>query len=144
MRFTADKCSVHGQSILNGISRRAPAIVLLTLFAALAADWLDAPVALPRGLAILVGSLALVLLAASGRRRLGGNQDPVSDNSKSWIAYELEGQGMPPGFYALGFFVIVTIVLTGMQSPYSLPAWAALCLGIAWGRANASYPIDDE
>lgn len=118
--------------------------MLLTLFAALAADWLDAPVALPRGLAILVGSLALVLLAASGRRRLGGNQDPVSDNSKSWIAYELEGQGMPPGFYALGFFVIVTIVLTGMQSPYSLPAWAALCLGIAWGRANASYPIDDE
>lgn len=135
---------MHAESILDGLSRRAPAIILLTLLAALASDWIDAPPALPKGLAIVVGGLALVLLAVSGRRPAGPRPDPTSESHKSWIAYELAGNGTPPGFYALGFFVIVTIVLTGMQSPYSLPAWAALCLGIAWGRANATYPIDDE
>jgi hypothetical protein len=31
-----------------------------------------------------------------------------------------------------------------MESPYSLPAWAALGLHVAWGMANARYPVDDE
>lgn len=118
--------------------------MLLTLFAALVADWFDAPVALPRALAILVGCLALMLFAAAGRRPLGARDDQASENDKSWLAYELSGKGTPAGFYPLAFFVIVTIVLTGVQSAYALPAWAALCLGIAWGRANASYPVEDE
>jgi len=126
---------------LNVLSRRAPTIVALTLCAALVADWVSAPVWLPKGLAVIVGSLALMLLAMRGRR-FETREDHESD-SDSWIAYELAGKGTPAGFYPLGFFGIVTIVLTGTQSTYSLPAWAAFGLGIAWGLANAQYPIDE-
>lgn len=135
---------MHHDTILDSLSRRAPGIVLLTLFAALLGDWLNVPEALPKGLAILVGALAVVLFAANGRRGLEGRAEPAFDSEKSWIAYELAGKGTPQGFYPLAFFCVVTIVLTGVQSSYSLTAWAALCLAIAWGRANASYPVDDE
>ena len=136
--------AVHGKSILDTLSKRAPSVVLLTLLAALVADWFDAPVALPKALAILVGCLALMLLAAAGRRPVEPFDDQGSQTDKSWLAYELAGKGTPAGFYPLVFFVIVTIVLTGVQTPYALPAWTALCLGIAWGRANASYPVEEE
>jgi hypothetical protein len=130
--------------MLDELSRRAPAIVAFTLAAALVADWLDAPPGLAKGLAVIVGCSALVLLAARGRRQFSAKDDLGSDSDTSWIAYELAGKGTPPGFYVLGFFGIVTIVLTGVQSPYSLPAWSALGLDIAWGMANARYPVDDE
>jgi hypothetical protein len=132
---------VRRSAISDGLSKRVPAIAAFTLCAALVADWVSAPVWLPRGLAVIVGGLALMVLAARGRR-YEASEDPDSD--RSWIAYELAGKGTPAGFYPLGFFAIVTIVLTGTVSPYSLPAWAALGLGIAWGIANAHYPADDE
>ena len=131
-------------SILDELSKRAPTIVAFTLFAALVADWINAPVVLPQGLAIIVGSLALVLLAARGRQQFNAKKTLGFDSDIGWIAYELAGKGTPQGFYVLGFFGVLTIVLTGVQSPYSLPAWAAVVLHIAWGMANARYPLDDE
>jgi hypothetical protein len=144
IRPAADMDSVRRGPILDELSRRAPAIVAFTLFAALLADWLKAPPELAKGLAVIVGCSALVLLAARRRRPFNAKNDLGFDNDASWIAYELAGKGTPPGFYVLGFFGIVTIVLTGVQSPYSLPAWAAVGLDIAWGMANAHYPVDDE
>jgi hypothetical protein len=143
--LTDDKCLVRKSATLDVLSERAPAIVAFTLSAALVSYWINAPVWLPKGLAIIVGSIALLLMAARGRRRhLKTTEDLGFDSNKSWIAYELAGKGTPAGFYPLGFFGVVTIVLTGMQSPYSMPAWAAFALGIAWGLANAHYPVDDE
>ena len=144
IRTAADNCLVSRGSILDELSKRAPTIVAFTLFAALVADWIDAPVVLPQGLAIIVGSLALVLLAARGRRQFNAKKTLGFDSDIGWIAYELAGKGTPQGFYILGFFGVLTIVLTGVQSPYSLPAWAAFVLHIAWGMANARYPLDDE
>jgi hypothetical protein len=136
---------VRRSAILDGLSKRAPAIVVFTLSAALVGEWIGAPAWLPKGLAIVVGSLALLLMAARGRtRQLGTGEGPGFDSNRSWLDYELSGQGTPSGFYSLGFFGVVTIVLTGMQSPYSLPAWAGLGLNIAWGFANARYPVDEE
>jgi hypothetical protein len=140
----ADKRRVRRGAILDALSKRAPAIVAFTLCAALLADWADAPVELPKGVAIIVGSLAVVLLAARGRRPFNARNDPGFDSEISWIAYELSGKGTPPGFYPLAFFATVTIVLTGVQSPFSLPAWAAFGLAFAWGMANARYPVDDD
>ena len=42
------------------------------------------------------------------------------------------------------FNALITVVLTGVQGPYSMPAWAAFGLNLAWGFANARYPVDDE
>jgi hypothetical protein len=139
----SDKCIMRRAAILDELSRRARIIVAFTLLAALLSDWITAPVWLPKGLAIIVGSVALVLLAARGRP-IKAKQSLGFDSEVSWLAYELAGKGTPPGFYLLGFFAVITIVLTGMQSPYSLPAWAAFGLQVAWGRANARYPVDDE
>ena len=143
IRVSADNCLVSRRSVLDELSKRAPTIVAFTLFAALVADWINAPVVLPQGLAIIVGSLALALLAARGRRQVSA-KDLGFDSDIGWIAYELADKGTPQGFYVLGFFGVLTIVLTGVQSPYSLPAWAAFALHIAWGMANARYPLDDE
>jgi hypothetical protein len=131
-------------SVLDELSKRAPSIVGFTFFAALVADWVNAPVGLPKGVAIIVGSLALVLLGTRGRRQFNAKKSLGFDSEISWIAYELAGKGTPQGFYVLGFFGVLTIVLTGMQSPYSMAAWAAFGLHIAWGMANSRYPVDDE
>ena len=64
--------------------------------------------------------------------------------NRHWIAYELAGKGTPPGSYVLGFFGFLTVVLTGFQSPYAMPAWAGLALAIVWGIANREYPTDEE
>ena len=116
-------------------------IVIVTLCAALVSAWSGAPDWLPHWGAIAVGSLALVLLAARRRRDQLGTAE---DESRDWIAYELAGKGSPQGFYPLAFFGIVTIVLTGIQSPPSKLAWAGFCLGIVWGIVNADYPADEE
>ncbi|HKC01669.1 MAG TPA: hypothetical protein VKC17_00015 [Sphingomicrobium sp.] len=113
--------------------------------AALLGAWSEAPVWLANGLAITVAFLALALLAARGRR----NQFKTTEELgfmriRDWIAYELAGKGSPPGSYVLGFFGILTIVLTGFQTPYAMLAWAGLLLSVVWGIVNARYPADDS
>lgn len=131
--------------IFGELSRRTPAIVTITLFIALVGYWADAPLWLPYGLAIIVGSLALVLMAARDRRAQVKTEEELGSNSSaSWIAHELAGKGSPSGSYLLAFFSLVTIMLTGFQGPYALPGWAGLALGAAWGITNARYPTDER
>lgn len=119
-------------------------IVAFTLCAALLGAWIDAPVWLANGLAIIVGILALALLASRGRRNEFKTAEELgTTRGGDWIAYELAGKGSPPGFYVLGFFGIVTIVLTDFQTPYAMLAWAGLFLGVVWGIVNARYPADE-
>jgi hypothetical protein len=120
-------------------------IVIGTLSAALVGYWTDAPLWLPYGLAIIVGSLALVLIAARDRRQPLKTEDELDSSSDgNWIAQELSGKGSPPGFYVLEFFGLVTIVLTSFDGPYAMPAWAGLALGAAWGIANARFTTAEE
>lgn len=130
--------------MLDALSRRAPLIVAFTLCAALLGAWSGAPDWLANGLAIIVGFLALALLAARGRRNEFRIAEELgSTRSGDWIAYELAGKGSPPGFYVLAFFGILTIVLTGFQTPYAMLAWAGFSLGVVWGIVNARYPADE-
>lgn len=131
---------MRARTILDALSRRAPAIVVVTLCVALLGYWADAPLWLPYGLATVVGSLAVIVLAARNRRhQLGPEDEPGSDTDGNWIAQELSGKGSPPGFYVLQFFGLVTIMLTGFEGPYAVPAWAGLALGAAWGVANSRF-----
>jgi hypothetical protein len=128
---------------MDALSRRAPNIVVVTLCAALVGYWTDAPVWLPYGLAIVVGSLAVVVMAARDRRRQARTeQEPGSPGEGNWISQELSGKGSPAGFYVLEFFGLVTVMLTGFEGPYAMPAWAGLALGAAWGVANARFATD--
>ena len=133
------------RTFLDILSKRAPAIVGFVFGAALLGAWSEAPVWLANGLAITVAFLALALRAARGRR----NQFKTTEELgfmriRDWIAYELAGKGSPPGSYVLGFFGILTIVLTGFQTPYAMLAWAGLLLSVVWGIVNARYPADDS
>jgi hypothetical protein len=144
IRPAGDTHVVRVSVFLDGLSKRAPIIVVLTLCAALVGAWTSAPVWLANGLAIIVGSLALVLLAARGRRnQLKTPEELGFTRLGDRIAYELAGKGSPPGFYLLGFFAFMTIFLTGLQSPYSKPAWAGFFLCVVWGIANARYQAED-
>ena len=135
---------MRASAFFDALSKRAPLIVTLTLCAALLAAWTDAPVGLTNGLSIIVGGLALVLLAARGRRKqFRSGEELGSARIGDWIAYELAGKGSPPGFYLLGFFGLITIFVTGLQSPYSRLAWAGFVLGLVWGIANARFPADE-
>ena len=127
--------------MISSLSKRAPAIVILTLCAALLCQWVDAPAWLPKSVAIIVAGLAVALMGTRSRQFTGGEGH---GGSKGWLAYELAGKGTPPGSYLLGFFAFLTIVLTGFQSAYSAPAWAAFALGIVWGIVNSRYPDDDD
>jgi hypothetical protein len=137
--------AVRAGEILNILSKRAPAIVILALCAALLGAWTSAPIWLAKGSAIIIGSLALLLLLARGRRHQFKTPDELGfTRNRDWIAYELADKGSPPGFYLLGFFSFLTIFLTGFQSPYAMLAWAGLALGVVWGIVNAHYPADEE
>jgi hypothetical protein len=115
-------------------------IVVVTLCAALVGYWTDAPLWLPYGLAIIVGSLAVVVMAARNRRRQPKTQEEFgAATDGNWITQELSGKGSPPGFYMLEFFGLITIMMTGFEGPYTTPAWAGLALGAAWGVANARF-----
>lgn len=130
--------------IFDALSKRAPVIVVITLCAALVGDWIDAPGWLAKALAIVVGSLALILWAAKGRRhQLKTKEELGFASGTEWIAYELAGKGTPPGYYLLGFFGFLTIMLTGFQSAYGMLAFAGFGLGVVWGIVNARYPVDD-
>lgn len=132
---------MHGNSIIGGLSRRTPAIVMGTLFTALVGYWTDAPRWLPYGLTLIVGGLALILMATRDRRtEPDTEEEPGSTANASWLARELAGKGSKSGSYLLGFLSFVTIVLTGLQGTYAMPAWAALALSAAWGIANAPDP----
>ena len=141
-----DKGRVQLSVMIDRLSKGAPSITILTLCASLLAAWVEAPLWLPTALAILVGSLALVLLLTRGRRRNleRAHVDLEAEHKRSWIAYELAGSGTPPGYYILGFFAFLTVALTGFQSPYAWPAWAAFALGGVWGIANREYPAEEE
>lgn len=135
---------MRGNAILDALSRRAPEMVIATLAAALLVYWAEAPVWLPYGLALVVVGLALVVMAARDRRgRFTREDDPDASSDTSWIAQELAGKGTASGSYLLGFFSLVTIMLTGFQGAYALPGWAALALTAAWGIANARRPNND-
>ena len=132
-------------SLIDGLSRRAPSIVGFTLCAALVGTWIDAPAWLATALAVVVGSLAVLLLAARGARHgLRSREELGSARNRNWLAWELAGKGTPPGSYLLAFFGFLTIMLTGVDTPYAMPAWAAFVLGIVWGIANRQYPADEE
>ena len=115
-------------------------IVIIALCAALVSAWSGAPDWLANWGAIGVGGLALLLLAARGRRH---EFRTAEDEDRGWLAYELAGKGSPQGSYPLAFFGIVTIVLTGIQTPSAKLAWAGFCLGVVWGIVNAHYPADE-
>jgi hypothetical protein len=130
--------------MLNRLSARVPTIVVVTLCAALVGYWANVPEGLPYGLAIVVGVLALMQMAARDRRaRVAPVGEPDDGEDESWLTQELAGKGSPAGSYLLGFFSLVTIVLTGFQGAYALPAWAALALSAAWGVANARFVSHD-
>lgn len=130
--------------ILDGLSARAPVIVIMALCAALIGAWTSAPVWLAKGAAIVVGILALVLLAARKPRHSFMAPGEAGTDDRGWIAHELAGKGTPPGSYLLGFFALLTIAITGFNSPYAMLAWAGLALGVVWGVVNAHYPADEE
>jgi hypothetical protein len=133
---------MRGATVLKELSRRAPVIVILTLCTALLGYWTEAPLWLPRGLAITAGGLALILMATRNRRRTL-SAETESDNA-GWLTHELAGSGSPSGTYLLAFFAVVTIALTGFQGTYALPAWVVLALIAAWAMANAQYPSGDD
>jgi len=136
---------MRGRTVLDALSRHAPTVVVGTLCGALVGFWASVPLWLPYGLAVVVGVLALMVMATRDRRaRLKSNEEPASSSDTSWLAQELAGKGSPSGFYLLAFFALVTIVLTGFQGAYALPAWAGLALAAAWGIANARYPAEGE
>ena len=108
-------------------------------------SWTSAPIWLAKGPAIIVGGLALWLLAARGRRNQFKTPGELGlTRNRDRIAYELAGKGTPPGSYLLGFFGFLTIFLTGFQSPYAMLAWAGFALGVVWGIVNAQYPAEEE
>jgi len=133
---------MRGAVIPRELSRRTPVVASIVLCAALLGYWTEAPLWLPRGLAIVSVSLALVLMAARDRRRRPSTETEVGD--AGWLSQELAGSGSPSGTYPLAFFAAVTIALTGFQGAYALPGWAALGLVAAWATANAHYRTNDS
>jgi hypothetical protein len=145
IRLGGNKPLVRAGGILDMLSKRGPAIVIITLCAALVGAWTSAPVWLVKGAAIIVAGLALLLLAARKPRHLFETPGEAgSTNNKGWIAHELAGKGTPPASYLLGFFGFLTIALTGFNSPYAMLAWAGFALGVVWGIVNAHYPAGEE
>ena len=145
LRLSSITTSVRLGALIDKLSKHAPLIEVFTLCGALVAAWTNAPVWLPNTLAIVVGSLALMLFAARGQRgSLKSTEELGFARNTHWIEYELAGKGTPPGSYVLAFFGLITIALTGFQSAYARPAWAGFALGFVWGLANRTYPIDDE
>jgi hypothetical protein len=124
------------------LSKRAPEIVISTLCAALFGAWFGAPAWLARGLAVAVGMLAMVVLATRRRqRRPVIVSDEESPEENSWLGHELAGNGTPLGTYLLAFFAFFTAMLTGIDTPYALLAWAGFGLAVAWSLANAQFPV---
>jgi hypothetical protein len=133
---------MRGAVVLEELSRRAPVVLAIGLCTALLSYWTQAPLWLPYSLALILGSLALILMATRGRRRR--LRKDTDSGETGWLAQELAGNGSPSGTYLLGFFDVVTIALTGFQGAYATPGWAGLALTAAWAIANAHYPPGDQ
>jgi len=139
------KQPMRSRRFLDRLAKRAPDIVILTLFAALLGAWTDAPAFVANGLAIVVGILALGVLATRRRRPLFENAyEQDSSERPGWLEHELAGKGTPHGSYLLAFFGFLTIMLTGFNSPFGKLAWAGLALTIAWSVADIHFPADQE
>lgn len=132
-------------AILEELSKRAPAIAIFTFCTGLLCAWLGVPLWLSNSLAILVAVLALALATRGRRHQPNVPEDATSlEGHRNWLSYELAGKGTPPGFYLLGFFGFVTIMLTGFRLPDAAPAWAGFGLAVVWGIVNASYPAEED
>jgi hypothetical protein len=131
---------VQFSSLIDAVSKRSPSIVVYTLGVSLLCAWVGAPVWAVTALGVVIAGLALLLLAARG----GGHPGRGINHDRNWLAWEVAGQGTPPGSYLLAFFGFLAIFLIGFDSAYARPAWAAFALAIAWGIANRQYPADEE
>jgi hypothetical protein len=130
------------KSAIDNLSKLAPAIVIVASTVALFGAWTDASASLFNALAILVGTLAFLLLVTRGMQHMNPKESLGFTPNQSVLAYELAGKGMPRGSYVLGPASILTIFACGFQSPYGLLAFAGFALAVAWVRANARYPAD--
>lgn len=126
--------------MIDLLSKRARSLVVYALGISLLSAWVRVPVWAATALAIGIAGLALLLFAARGGRHASRGVN----HKRNWLAWEVAGQGTPPGSYLLGFFSFVTVFLIGFESPYARPAWAAFALGIVWGIANRQYPADED
>ena len=126
--------------MIDRLSKRAPSIVAYALGLSLLCAWIGAPLWAVTALALVIALLALLLFAARGGLQTGR----VANPDRSWLAWEVAGQGTPPGSYLLAFFAFLTAFLIGLESAYARPAWAAFALAIVWGIVNRSYPADEE
>lgn len=103
-----DMPCVRVKALIDRLAKHAPSIVVRTLCASLLAELAGAPAWMPRVLAIVVGSLALLLFVARVRRH--DIATPADDAApRSWFEYELAGKGTPPGYYVLAFFGFSTL-----------------------------------
>lgn len=135
-----NKRQVRFNRMIDRLSQRAPSTVVYTLGLSLLGAWLGAPVWAVTALAVVITALALLLLATRGGRGPGH----VANHDRNWLAWEVAGQGTPPGSYLLVFFSFLTAFLIGLESAHARPAWAALALAIAWGIVNRQYPAEEE
>ena len=87
---------MRGNVILNALSKRVPIIVVVTLCGALVVYSLDAPLWLPYGLALIVGGIAIVVMAAREgvNPRLKTNLAPT--RAKAGLRTNLPGTGRLP------------------------------------------------
>lgn len=132
-------------AVFDVLSKRAPVIVVVTLITSLFGAWSKAPDWLFNALAIVVGSLALLLWAARGLpRQFKSKEDLGFTRNRDFVAHELAGKGTPRGSYLLGFFGFATILVSGFQTPYGTLAFAGLALSVVWGIVNTRYPSDWE
>jgi hypothetical protein len=131
------------KSLIDELSRWAPAIVIAVWIVALMGAWTKGSASLFNALAIVVGALALVLMVTRGMRHMRPKESLGFTRSQSWLAYELAGKGgMPRGSYVLAFAGILTIIVCDFQSPYGKLAFAGFALAVAWLRAHIRYPAD--
>lgn len=127
------------RGLIGVLSRQAPWIAVLALLAALLGTWTRASDAFLNTLAIIVGSLALLLWATRGLPlQFKSKEEFGFSRNRDWLAYELTGKGTPRGYYPLGFLGLATILLSG----FNWLAFAGFMLGVVWGIVDCRYPAD--
>ena len=131
------------RTFIDVLSKWAPAVVVASLIASVLGAWTSAPDRLINSLALVVGSLALVLLIARGMREQFRPKEELGfTRMRDLIAYEFSGKGLPRGSYPLAALGMLTWLMTGVQSAYGWLAFSGFALTIAWIKANVRYPAD--